>query len=283
MKLDTDYPKKDEIKSGEQPEVTQEQNQENVGYRIPTELIELPSKGLLYPTSSPLHKGHIEIKYMTAREEDILTTESFIRKGVVLDKFLQSLIVTEGVNLDDLLIGDIDALTLAARIYGYGNEYDVLVDTPSGKKQREFIDLTSISIKEIDESDVKTKGVNSFDFELPSSKVKISFKLLTQTDQKKFQAEIEKNKKAFSGETKTSSTQLKHQIISVGGDSSPQTIRDFIDNGLLVNDARALRKYIEAIQPGVNLSMEVTDRETGEPFQADITFGVHFFWPDAKI
>lgn len=282
MKLDTNYPEKDQPQVAEQP-VTENQQQETVGYKVPTELIDLPSKGLLYPKSSPLHSGHIEIKYMTAREEDILTTESYIRKGVVLDKFLQSLIVTPNINLDDMLIGDIDALTLASRIYGYGNEYEVLVETPSGKKQKEFLDLTAIETKDIDESYVKEKGVNSFEFELPASKVKVTFKLLTQSDQKKIQAEIDRNKKAFNGESKLSSTQLKYQIISVNGDSTPHTIKDFIDNGLMINDARSLRKYIESVQPGVDLSMEVTDRETNEPFQTDITLGVQFFWPDAKV
>ena len=133
------------------------------------------------------------------------------------------------------------------------------------------------------QSFVKEKGVNSFDFELPSSKVKVKFKLLTQADQKKIQAEVDRNKKTFNGESKLSSTQLKYQIISVNGDSSPHTIKDFIDNGLMINDARSLRKYIESIQPGVDLSMEVTDRETNEPFQTDITLGVQFFWPDAKV
>jgi hypothetical protein len=282
MKMDTNYPKREVLESNEQT-VPNSKNEEVVGYRIPTEIIELPSKGLLYPKGSPLHSGNIEIKYMTAKEEDILTTESYIKKGVVLDRFLESLIVTEGVKLDDLILGDVDALTVAARIFGYGNEYDVSIDTPSGKKQRESVDLSELSLNYLEERFLKEVGLNEFEFELPSSKVVVTFRIMTQGDQKRFQMEIDKNKKLFTGQAKLSSTQLKHQIVSVDGNKDQKFIRDFVDNGILASDARALRKFIEGIQPGVNLSVEVTDRETGEPFQVDTPIGIQFFWPDAKV
>ena len=173
MNLDTSYPKKDVTSETESSIVTQG-DKETVGYRIPTEIIDLPSRGLLYPKDSPLHSGTVEIKYMTAKEEDILTTESYIKKGIVIDKFLESLIVTEGIRLDDLLVGDIDAITVAARIFGYGSEYDVHVETPSGKKQREIIDLSEISLKYLDDQFVDTVGLNEFKYELPSSKVNIT-------------------------------------------------------------------------------------------------------------
>ena len=282
MKMDTNYPKKDVLESNQQT-VPNPTNEEVVGYKVPTEIIELPSKGLLYPKGSPLSSGNIEIKYMTAKEEDILTTESYIKKGVVLDRFLESLIVTPGVKLDDLLLGDIDALTIAARIFGYGSEYDVQIETPSGRRQTESIDLSTLSLNYIEDRFIKEANLNEFDFELPSSKVVVIFKMMTQGDQKRFQSEIDKNKKVFTGQSKLSSTQLKSQIISVDGNRDIAYIRDFVDNGLLAADARALRKYMEGIQPGVNLSVEVTDKETGEPFQIDTPIGVQFFWPDAKV
>jgi hypothetical protein len=282
MNLDTSYPKKDVISEEESSIVTQTQK-EAVGYRVPTEIIDLPSRGLLYPKDSPLHKGSIEIKYMTAKEEDILTTESYIKKGIVIDKFLESLIVTEGIKLDDLLVGDIDAITVAARIFGYGSEYEVSIDTPSGKKQRETIDLSEIDLKYLDEQYVDKLGVNEFNFELPSSKNKITFRMLRQLDQKKLQEEIEKNKKIFNGLSKISSTQLKYYIVSVDGNYDFKYIKDFVDTGMLASDARSLRKYIEEIQPGINLSVEVTDRQTGETFRTNAPIGVQFFWPDVKV
>ena len=281
MNLDTSYPKKDVTSETESSIVTQG-DKETVGYRIPTEIIDLPSRGLLYPKDSPLHSGTVEIKYMTAKEEDILTTESYIKKGIVIDKFLESLIVTEGIRLDDLLVGDIDAITVAARIFGYGSEYDVHVETPSGKKQREIIDLSEVSLKYLDDQFVDTVGLNEFKYELPSSKVNITFKMLKQIDQKKLQEDIEKNKKIFNGLSKISSTQLKHYILSVDGNYDAKYVRDFVDKNVLASDARALRKYIEEVQPGINLSVEVADKETGETFRINAPIGVQFFWPDIK-
>jgi hypothetical protein len=282
MKMDTDYPKGSPNVNTEQSSVI-EPTKEAVGYRIPTEIIDLPSKGLLYPKDSPLSSGTIELKYMTAREEDILTTESYIKKGVVIDKFLESLIVTEGVKLDDILIGDIDAITIAARVIGYGSDYDVVVETPSGNKQQHYVDLNQITLNTLEERFIKQENLNEFDFELPASKVVVTFKMLTQYDQKMFQLELDKNKKAYSGQSKVSSTQLKYQIKAINGNYDRKEVINFIDNGLLASDARALRKYIDEIKPGINLSVEVTDRETGETFQVDAPIGVQFFWPDAKV
>lgn len=281
MKLDTDYPKRD----GEPipNSVNTEQVQQVATYKVPTEIIDLPSKGLLYPKDSPLSSGTLEIKYMTAKEEDILSTESYIRKGIVLEKFLESIIVTPNVSLSDMLIGDIDALTIAARIYGYGKDYEAFVETPSGKKQRIEVDLTQLDFNLLEERFIKEKGVNEFDFELPKSKVQVSFKMLTQKDQKRYLEEVEKNKKAFSGETKSASTQFVYQLVSVNGSTDEKFIREFVDEGLMAFDARALRKYIETIQPGVNLSVEEVDRETNQPFSVDIPISLQFFWPDIKI
>lgn len=256
---------------------------EVVSYRVPTEVIDLPSKGLVYPLDSPLSSGTIELKYMTAREEDILTTESYIRKGVVIDKFLNSLIVTPNITVDDLLIGDIDAISLAARIQGYGADYNPKIETPSGNQQTLFINLSELELKELDESVIKEKGTNEFDFELPNSKVKVTFKLLTQKDQNTISDEIKKQEKYNKESTKLSSTQFKNQIVAVDGNYDKKVVYDFVDNGLLAFDARALRKYMESIQPGVNLSMEVVDKETQKPFSASVPFGIHFFWPDAKL
>jgi hypothetical protein len=281
MELDTDYPKRDGKPIPNS--VNTEQVQQVATYKVPTEIIDLPSKGLLYPKDSPLSSGTLEIKYMTAKEEDILSTESYIRKGIVLEKFLESIIVTPNVSLSDMLIGDIDALTIAARIYGYGKDYEAFVETPSGKKQRIEVDLTQLDFNLLEERFIKEKGINEFDFELPKSKVQISFKMLTQKDQKRYLEEVEKNKKAFSGETKSASTQFVYQLVSVNGSTDEKFIREFVDEGLMAFDARALRKYIETIQPGVNLSVEEVDRETNQPFSVDIPISLQFFWPDIKI
>ena len=156
--------------------------------KFPTEIVDLPSKGLLYPEEHPLASGTVEMKYMTAKEEDILTNQGFIERGVVIDKLLQSLIVTK-FNYDDLLVGDKNAILIAARVLGYGKDYEF-----NYQGQAEIVDLSLIENKVFDESLFQDR-VNEFAFELPSTGNKITFKLLTHGDEQKIQQEIKGLKK----------------------------------------------------------------------------------------
>ena len=141
-------------------------------YDFPTEVISLPSEGKVYPEGHPLSKGTITIKYMTAREEDILASQNLIKKGVVMDKLLESLVVD--APLDDIIIGDKNAIFLAARILGYGANYDVEVTDPfSGERQKVTIDLSKVQTKDIDFKILSRKNV--YEYELPLSKTKIKF------------------------------------------------------------------------------------------------------------
>ncbi len=264
-------------------EIPPQQNPGVSTFSVPTVIVDLPSKGLIYSADHPLRSGVIEIKYMTAKEEDILSNESFIKNGTVIDRFLQSIIVTPGVVIGDMLLGDIDALTVAARIYGFGAEYEINVQTPSGNKQKVFVDLTKLMHNTLDNYLVKKNGVNEFEFKAPSGVV-LTFKLLTQKDQQAIQNDLKKVARLSGGQgAGTVSTQLRHQIIAVNGDYNKLNIGNFIDNYFLGSDSRAFRKYVQAIQPGIDLSMEVTDEITGEQFQTNVTFGLGFFWPDATI
>ena len=142
-------------------------------FKFPTEVVELPSKGLPYPESSPLSSGTIEMKYMSAKEEDILTNMNFIRQGIVIDKLLQSMIVSK-IDYDELLTGDKNALLIAARILGYGKDYDVEINDSFGQKIRTTVDLTDFDPKPLDES-IFVKGKNEFAFTLPQSKITVTF------------------------------------------------------------------------------------------------------------
>ncbi len=146
--------------------------QEQPKFKFPTEIVELPSKGLLYPEGHPLSSGTVEMKYMTAKEEDILTNMSYIKQGVVIDKLLQSLLVTS-FPYDDLLIGDKNAIMVAARVLGYGKDYPF---TYNGEEV--VVDLSELPINELDENLVNDR-VNEFEFELPYSKNKVTFQLVT--------------------------------------------------------------------------------------------------------
>ena len=99
-------------------------------YGFPTEVLSLPSQGLLYPEDSPLRSGTIDVKYMTAKEEDILTSTNLIEQGVVITKLLESVIANQKLTLDDMLIGDKNALMVGTRILGYGKDYRITLVDP---------------------------------------------------------------------------------------------------------------------------------------------------------
>ena len=239
-------------------------------FKLPTEVIELPSKGLLYPEGSELAKGTIEMKYMTAKEEDILTNQSYIQKGIVLDKLMKSLIVSN-INYDDLLIGDKNAIMVAARILGYGKDYSFSV-----LGEDHTVDLSTLENKTLNE-DLFKDGKNNFEFTLPHSGNHVTFKLLTHKDEQNINRELEGLKKINKDNSPELTTRLKHLITSVEGKSEKKDIREFVDNYLLARDSRALREYIKEIQPDVDL----TFFPEGESDRVNIPIGVSFFWPDA--
>lgn len=246
--------------------------------KLPTEMVSLPSKGLLYPKESPLSSGEVEMKYMTAKEEDILTNSNFIRQGTVIDKLLQSLIVTP-INYDELLIGDKNAILIAARILGYGAEYSFKYVDSRGKEVDATVDLSKLDEKQLDESLFKA-GINEFTFSLPKSGNTITFKLLTHGDEKKIEAEIKGLTKVNPNGSFDVTTRLKYMITSINGDRDQKSIRDFIDNYMLAPDARALREYYSKVQPDIEMKYFPNDENyTGEGIAVPIS--LNFFWPDA--
>jgi len=248
--------------------------------KLPTEIVSLPSKGLLYSKESPLSAGEVEMKYMTAKEEDILTNSNFIRSGTVIDKLLQALIVTK-INYDDLLIGDKNAILIAARILGYGQEYSFKYTNERGVEQEATVDLSSLKEKELNESLVK-QGTNSFSFTTPKTNTLLTFKLLTHGDEKKIEAEIKGLQKITPNSSFDVTTRLKHIITSVNGDHDVKTVRDYVDNYLLAPDARALREYYAKVQPDIELKFIPDDENyTGEGIAVPINLS--FFWPDAGV
>ena len=248
---------------------------------FPTEIVPLPSKGLLYSEDHPLAEGTIEMKYMTAKEEDILTSQNLIKQGVVLDKLFQSLIVTP-VNYNDLYVGDKNAIMIAARILGYGKDYVVEIEDPSspGTKQKVTIDLTQIEHKEVDFS-LFEKRTNEFDFELPQSKRVVTFRLLTHGVENDIDAEIKGLTKQInrSGIDRALTTRLKHIILAVDGERGRATINNFVDNELFAQDSRALRAYMKDISPDLDMTFTFISDTTGEASELTIPMDISFFWP----
>ena len=243
-------------------------------FKFPTETIELPSKGLIYPEDNPLSSGTIEMKYMTAKEEDILSNQSYIQNGTVLDKLLKSLIISK-IDYNELIVGDKNAIMIAARVLGYGKDYEF-----EYKGERVSVDLSTLENKVFDEKAI-TRGVNEFPFTLPTSDTKITYKLLTHKDEMAIDAEIKGMKKINKNADPAVSTRLKAMILSVNGDDDRKTVREFVDNYLLARDARAFRQHVKEIQPDVDLNVMV--EVNGGMEAIDIPITVNFFWPDASV
>jgi len=242
-------------------------------FKFPTETVELPSKGLVYPPSSSLASGTIEMKYMTAKEEDILTNQNYIKQGVVLDKLLKSLIVSP-IDYDDLILGDKNAVLVAARILGYGKDYSFKY-----KGETVTVDLTECPLRYLDESQT-TPGVNEFSYTLPTSNTQITYKILTNKDEKEIQAELDGYKKLNKDFTPELSTRLKYVIQSVNGNTDKKAIREFVDNYMLARDSKAFRDHLVATQPDVIMEANITLSDgTEEGVNVPVT--INFFWPDA--
>jgi len=242
--------------------------------QFPTEVIDLPSKGHFYSKDSPLSSGQVEIKYMTAREEDILTSVNLIQKGLAIDKLLESLIVNDDINIKDILIGDKNAIMIASRVLGYGKEYIVNVD---GKEVT--VDLTYLKDKEFDSSGFE-KGKNEFPFTLPNSKRNITFKILTWGDDESIEKELEALEKVGAEIKNEMTTRLKRRITSVDGDNTPSVINNFVDNEFLAVDSLAFRQYADDITPDVDMTYYYT--MDGEEKEIVVPMTTQFFWPSAR-
>ena len=243
--------------------------------KFPTEMVELPSKGLVYPEDNPLSSGQIEMKYMTAKEEDILTNQNYINNGTVIDELLKSLIITK-INYNDLIVGDKNAIMIAARVLGYGKDYSFTYDN-----DEQVVDLSLLEPTDFDES-LYSKGKNEFSFTLPTSNIDITYKLLTHGDDKKIANEIKGLKKLNKLSSPELSTRLKHMLLSVNGDVERKAVREFVDTYFLAKDSRAFREHIKATQPDIQLTCEI-ERPDGDVKTIDIPIGITFFWPDAGV
>jgi hypothetical protein len=256
---------------------TQPQFQQETSYPFPTEVISLPSKGLCYPEGHPLAKGEITIKLMTAKEEDILTSTNLIRKGIHIDKLLESIIIEKGVKPEDLLIGDKNAVLVSSRVLAFGPEYEVTVNDPvENEPVPVTIDLAQIKIKEIDYSKLNRK--NEYEFILPISKTPIKFKLLTHGDELAINKDIEAYEKTLK-QSNEITTRYRRIIVEVDGNRDLGFISNFVSNRLLAGDSKGLRKAIAEVTPDLDLKFDYESPFTGEKEALRIPFGVDFFYP----
>lgn len=243
-------------------------------YSFPTEQIDLPSGGKLYPEGSPLRSGKVDVKYMTAKEEDILTSTNLIQKGTVLDKLMESLIVTPGVKPDDFLTGDINAVMVAARILAYGKEYPIEVMCGGcGTKFTHPVDLSTLNT--ISPSNVSESG--EYTATLPTGVV-VTFRLLTRGDEKQIRDEVTSMKKITNIDSDTT-TRLKYIITSVNGNREKKTVREFVD-AMIIRDVRAFREEIRKVSPDVDFNLTIGCTVCENDIKVRMPIGANFFWPD---
>ena len=246
--------------------------------QFPSEVIDLPSEGKVYSKDSPLANGKLELKYMTAKEEDILTSANLIRKGLVLDKLLDQLILTKGIKSDDLILGDKNAIMVAARVLAYGPEYTCEVTHPdTGVTKKVTINLADCPFKHLPDDIKYDKG--TFEVELPISKAKVECKFLTGIDEKSISKDIKASKKVTEIVPELT-TRLRYSIKSIDGDSSPSIVNNFVHN-MLAKDSLFLRQEMKRITPDIILKQEV--EIGGDTVEVDIPMTVNFFWPSAEF
>ena len=246
--------------------------------------MELPSKGLAYPKDNPLSSGKIQMKYMTAKEEDILTSVNLIKKGTVLDELFKSLIISP-INYNDLIVGDKNAIMIASRILGYGADYRFEVTCPNcGAKNQMNVNLSDLGENKFDEDTLSKMGTDGFiDWELPASKRKIKFILATHKIEKAVQRELDARRKINkSGVNPEITTRLKHMIVSVDDNEDKKYITNFVDNEFLSRDSYALREYINTVQPDVNFNIDFECSECDHTATLALPIDAGFFWPKSN-
>ena len=243
-------------------------------YKFPTEVVDLPSQGYFYIDGHPLSSGKVEVKYMTAKEEDILTSQNLIQQGTVIDILLQSLIVDKTINIKDLLVGDKNAIMVAARVLGYGKDYQFEYN-----EEEHEVDLSKLNPVKLDFKKV-TKGQNEFSFELPTSKRTITFKMLNGHDESNITSEVKAKRKISKERSSELTTRLKTMLLSVDGNSDKGYITNFVENEFLSRDSLAFRNYLTEITPDMDMTTTIVN-SNGKETEVTIPVTVRFFWPSS--
>lgn len=256
----------------------------NFSFVTPTEFVDLPSEGRFYPEEHPLHGTEsVEIRYMTAKDEDILTSQTLLKKGIAIDRLLQNIIIDKNIKVDDLLVGDKNALIVATRITGYGDDYEVNITCPTcatvSPHNVVLSELNKVTISDdlLQTFDVSQTEQGTFTVNLPKSKVDVEIKLLTGRDEKNLMEMSERRKKHKLQEA-VLTDQFKSFIISVNGNKDKNVVSSFVDN-MPAYDSRHLRNLYANITPNVDMEQVFSCPECMNITEVNVPFTVQFFWP----
>ena len=255
---------------------------DDFGLDIPIESVPLPSRGIIYPQDSGFYsKETLDIKPMTAREEDILTSRAYIKNGTVLTELMKSCLVDKSINPDNLISGDRNALLVSLRITGYGADYDVEVDCPEcGAKNKQTFDLSTLKIKRLEVDPVEA-GQNLFELTLPVTKKNVRVRFLTGNDEQEMMIIAQRRKKSGFETTSTVTDRLSRSIVSIDGIKDKNKINAFVRN-IPARDSLALRKFLDKYEPGIEMKAWMTCTSCHEESEVKLPMGVSFFWPDTE-
>ena len=250
---------------------------------VPTDFVELPSQGRFYPEGHPLHgQNTIEIRQMTAKEEDMLTSRTLLKKGVALDRVLQNVIVNKGLDANNILVGDRNALIVAMRVAGYGNLYETRVACPSCAKSSDYsFNLSDVGIydgQEHSELDIADNQNGTFEVQLPVTNVRVTFKLLTGHDENRM-LNASNNDKKRKLEERNVTRQLENIIVAVEGNGSNEVLKYLVDN-IPSRDSRHLRAAYKAVAPNIDLTQNFKCSECDFSQDMEVPLTADFFWPD---
>ena len=248
-----------------------------LNYSVPTEFVSLPSRGKLYSEEHPLHNQEVvEIRYMTAKEEDILASISLIEKGLVIDRLLENILVLD-IDPRTLLLGDRAAIMIAARVSAYGNAYTAQVTCSECQEQQKYnFDLKKVNLNEECFNDdflrsnkiTFNEKIGGFNVQLPVSNVTLGVKMLT--------ADIEDS---ISGDDESEVTSaLRRLIVSVEGKNDPQIVTQFVST-MLASDSRYLRVMIPSLTPSIDLKQTFVCKECKHEEAREVPLTAEFFWP----
>lgn len=254
---------------------------DDFGWEVPIEVVPIPSEGKVYPQDSPLYgKNCLEIKAMTAQEEDILASRALIMQGTVITNLLQSCLLDKTVSTREMLLGDRNALMVSIRITGYGTTYRAEASCPECSATNMYaFDLSGLEIKRLEIAPVR-EGENLFSFTLPVTRKGVHFRFLTGADEEERNQLAERRKKLMP-DLKIDNmvtSRLEQTIVSVDGITDRTKINMFVKN-MPARDSRALRSFIEKNEPGIDMSTWMACSQCGEGSKVGLPLGTGFFWP----
>jgi hypothetical protein len=256
--------------------------QDDFGFEVPIEAVPLPSRGVCYPSDSPLYgQDTVDIKSMTAHEEDILTSRALIKKGTVITHLIKSCLIDKSIDVNSMISGDRNAIMTALRITGYGTEYKVEVDCPAcSERSKQEFNLAELPIKRLEIEPVSV-GANLFEYTLPVTKKKVRVKFLTGQDEADITVQTERAKKQGATGENLITTRLRHAIVSVADVTDKTKIGMFIRN-MPAKDSLMLRRFMDDNEPGIDMKSWMTCPHCLEHAEVRLPLGASFFWPDAN-